>query len=758
MLLAAGGARAQEARSAPDQPHQIPAITSPISIDGVLDEPAWGQAWSATLPWEVWPGENIAAPVRTEVLLAHDDSALYVGFRAHDPEPALIRAHLSDRDSISDDDWVGIVLDTFNDGRRGFQFRVNPHGVQEDRVESTLGGGAAWDAIWDSAAAITSWGYSAEMKIPFSSLRFQRLQTPQIWGFDAERSYPRQVVHSIGLIPRERDDNCPLCRAEKIQGFAGAAPGHDFMLVPTVTGLRTDRRHDLPDGELAQGDIETEAGVTGYWHMTPNMTMTGTFNPDFSQIEADARQLDINAPFALFYPEKRPFFMEGADFFSTPFDIIYTRTLRDPAWGIKLTGKEGNHTVGAYLVRDDVTNLILPGSQSSSQISLAQESTALAVRYKLDLGDQVTLGAIYSGREGQDDYYNRLLAVDGDIRITDSDRLWFNLARSTTRYSQEVLTQLGQPEQDLEDTSLLLFYIRNTRHVGVWAHYRDVGEDFRADLGYMPKVGYQQAVLGAEYQWIPGQDSWYTHLEVEGEHLEVVDEHGDLLERYYLAGFTYKGPLQSHVYLRAKSIAEVYQGHEYDLTEILLDSDLHPSGSCRLSLDMVAGDHIDYVNSRLGSRIRLQPVVSLNLGTHFKVHAEHTFERMKVSSQHLFTANISQATLAYQFNTRAFVRGIIQYVDLDYNVEMYTDDRPSRDQELFTQLLFSYKLNPQTVLFLGYSDTAVGRQYLPAPASATRTSSQGFQLLPQTTDELSSYGLTLVERTIFAKVGYSWSF
>ena len=300
-LFIAGGLAT--ASAAP--PHQIPRIDTGISVDGVLDEAAWDHAWSMTLDYEVRPGENTPVLAETEVLVFSDDSHLYVGFRALDPEPSAIRAHLTDRDNAWNDDWVGVVLDTFNDERRSYLFVVNPLGVQMDTIE-TSGGNTPWDGIWASAATFIDRGWSAELEIPFSTLRFQRSEGPQVWGFDAIRGYPRNVTHQMGSFARDRSNNCYLCQAHKIEGFAGVSPGRNLEIVPTLTASRTDTRDELPDGPMKAGDSEIEAGATVRWGFTPNLTLSAALNPDFSQIEADALQLQVNRPFAIFFPELRP--------------------------------------------------------------------------------------------------------------------------------------------------------------------------------------------------------------------------------------------------------------------------------------------------------------------------------------------------------------------------------------------------------------------------------------------------------------------
>src|SRR5215210_3993296 len=330
--------------------HRIERAASEIKVDGVLDEAAWQTAAVVALKYETRPGENTPPPVATETLVTYDDGHIYVAFRAHDPDPSAIRAHLSDRDDAFSDDFVGIVLDTFNDERRAFEFFVNPLGVQMDMFIDDVSGNedASWDTIWSSAGKITADGYAVEIAIPLSSLRFPRTEGEQTWGFDALRFYPRSQTARISSHPLDRNVNCYLCQASKMSGFSGITPGRNVELAPTVTSARTDQRQDLPSGPFDEGKLESDLGLTAKWGITPNLTLNAALNPDFSQVEADAAQLDVNTQFALFFPEKRPFFLEGADFFATPFDVVFPRNVADPSWGLKLTGKEGKNAVGVF--------------------------------------------------------------------------------------------------------------------------------------------------------------------------------------------------------------------------------------------------------------------------------------------------------------------------------------------------------------------------------------------------------------------------
>ena len=711
-------------------PHQIPRVDAQIEVDGVLDESLWDQAWTMTLDFEVEPGENTPAPVLTEVLVMHDDNRLYVGFRAHDPNPVAIRAHLADRDNAWNDDWVGVVLDTFNDERRDYLFAVNPLGVQMDIIELNLTSSTPWDGIWKSAATITDWGWSAEIAIPFSTLRFQRSDGPQIWGFDAIRGYARGTTAMMGTFARDRSNNCYLCQAHKIEGFAGVSPGRNIEIVPTLTASRTDEREDFPDGPMVNGDPDVEVGLTARWGVTPNLTLSGTINPDYSQVEADALELTVNRPFAIFYPELRPFFMEGADFFETPMNIVYTRMMRDPAWGLKLTGKEGPHTIGAYVVDDETTNLIIPGSESSAFTNLDESNRSTVLRYKYDIGNRFTLGGIFTNRDGKD-YVNRVAGIDGDFRLSAKDWLSVQILGSSTRYPQEVVEDFDQPEGSFEDYAAEIYYSHSTRTWLWWAVLKDIGDDFRADLGFMPQVGYQHREVGGGYQWNATESSWYSRLQLLTKVADTVDQSGFLLFHEDVVQFTVEGPLQSHSVIRPSNTREGYNGQEFDFNRLRLHFCGKPNGHSQVYLNLHGGGQIDYANTRLGDFFNLGLGFWYRFGRHFYIESAYTREKMDVDEGWLYTSTIAQLETSWQFNPRCFIRAILQHVDDQFNTDLYSDGRGPENQHLFTQFLFSYKVNPRTVLFVGYSDNSFG------------------------TDE---YDLTKKDRTVFAKVGYAWVF
>jgi hypothetical protein len=734
LALGAPLAAAQEGtakREPRTQPYRIERATSPIVIDGALDEPAWGAAAVVELTYETRPAENEPPPVQTQVLLTYDDRHLYVGFRAHDPDPSAIRAHLTDRDSAFSDDFVGIVLDTFNDERRAFEFFINPLGVQMDMFNDDVGGNEdeSWDAIWDSAGRIGAEGYAVEIAIPWSSLRFPRTEGEQTWGFDALRFYPRTQRHRIASQPMDRNVTCYLCQISKMTGFAGITPGRNLEITPTLTGTRTDRREDFPRGGFTEGEADTELGVTGRWGITPNLALSAALNPDFSQVEADAAQLDVNTQFALFFPEKRPFFLEGADFFTTPFNAVFTRNVADPSWGLKLTGKEGRNAVGVFVAQDERTNLILPGNQGSDEVSLAQESTDAVVRLRRDFGASSAFGVLLTGREG-DGYSSRLGGIDGLYRITESDSVRLQILSSRTDYPGRLGGErFPAPPGPLDGHAVFLGYDHSSRNWNVFGRYEEVGEGFRADMGFLPKVDYELIVGGVERTWYGEGDDWLTSWSVGADWDQTRDQGGRLLERETEVTVEGEGPRQLFFFLQTGWRDRFFNGVTFDERYWSAFGEMDPTGDLYLSFFVRRGDEIDFANTRAAEILQLESALRYDFGLHLRARISHVLQRLDVPGGRLFEANLAQASLVYQFTVRTFLRAILQYTGVERTPGLYLARVDASTERLFSQFLFSYKLNPQTVFFAGYSDNALGDERI---------------------------DLTRQNRTLFVKLGYAW--
>jgi len=716
---------------------EITRATGAIEVDGLLDESAWIDATRITLPYEWFPGDNIPSPVETEVFVTFDQENLYLAFRAYDPDPTSVRANLADRDTPFQDDHVGFMIDPFNDERRGFQFRINSLGVQMDAIFSENEGyeDFSWDAIWDSDGRITEEGYQVEVAIPFKSLRFPRSAEARTWGFMAFRSLPREVRHRMRSHPTDRDRACLLCQMNKMVGIEGVDPGKNVEVAPTLTAVRTDTRPDGSSESWESGDGEYEAGVTARWSVTPNLVFNGTVNPDFSQVEADVAQLDVNNRFALFYPERRPFFLEGADFFLTPLNVIFTRTVADPEAGAKITGKEGANAVGFFLTQDRVNNLIFPGNQGSTSTSLSDDVTAGVLRYRRDVGAGSTVGGLMTVREAEG-YHNRVYGADAFLRLSATITIQAQYLRSDTEYPSSVATQYGQKEGAFGGDAYHLQFMHRSRDWMVTANLEQLGADFRADAGFVPRVDTRggQAMVQKTW-WAPQPGQWYSFLNAGILVGRTEDLDGNLTdERIQLIG-GYSGPMQSNVNVALAIRKELYAETIFEnLGAAFVGFEIRPSGIATLGFGSELSETIDYLAGQEGTQITAGPQAELKLGRHLNLDLQHSYRRLKRGGDWAFIANLSQIRAVYNFSVRTFFRAIVQYQNIERNPEMYEVDVAREDKTLFTQLLFSYKVNPQTVLFLGYSDNAQG----------------------MLTSGLVQTDLTRNQRTFFLKLGYAW--
>ncbi len=714
--------------------HEVRRASGPIRVDGVIDEKTWAEAVPVIAHIETYPGDNLESEGRAECRLLYDDNYLYVAFHAFDPRPHEVRAHLTDRDNAFDDDFVGIVIDTFNDERRGYEFFVNPLGVQMDLVQDDVSRNedSSWDAIWDSAGRLAADGYTVEMAIPFAQLRFPAGGGRQTWGLDVIRMWPRDQRRLIRAQQQDRNRDCYLCQVSRLAGLEGAKPGRNLELDPTLTAQRDQQRDSFPESPLTSSGTKTAAGITARWAVTPSVTLAGALNPDFSQVEADSAQLSVNTQFALFYDEKRPFFLEGSDFLVTPIQAVYTRTVADPSWGVKASGKAGDNAFGVFVARDDVTNLLLPGRETSDLTSLDTSNLTGVARLRHDVGKNSTIGALVTARQG-DGYSNAVAGVDGTVHFGTADSIIFQALHSSTDYPQSIRDESGEPEGTLQDTAAVLTYRHSARDWFWKANLQSYGRDFRADSGFVPQVDYRKGSASLQRTWRGDKDDLLSQIQLGGDFSYSEDTAGRHIETAPDVYLYAEGPMQSWAFVEFIHGSRTYHGVSFPENTEQLNASIRPNGALQLQLSATFGDQVDFANTRNGTIVSVQPSFVWRTGRHLRFTGSYLYEHLDVQGGRLYIARLAQLRTVWQFSLRTFVRVITQYTDVTRDPALYVDQVNARDKHFFNQALLSYKINPQTVFFLGYSD-----------------SKDGFD------DEVRSVGLTTASRTLFVKLGYAW--
>ncbi len=702
-----------------------------IKIDGYMDEDAWQHALLIPLEWETSPAENIPAQVKTEAFLLDTGNTLVIGFRAEDPEPDKIRAFLRDRDSSYSDDFVGVVLDTYNDERRALEFFTNPLGVQMDLIQSGNNEDDSWDAIWDSAGQITEFGYVVEMEIPYNELQMPDSVGEKTWGLFVQRTHPRDDRRQYRNVKILRDNDCFLCQTEKVVGFANADRGMDLEITPTITGLSSKSR-EPEDADYGPSDTDFEAGLDVNWGINSNITLNATINPDFSQVEADSAQLNVNQNFALFFPERRSFFLENSDYFDSNMRLVYTRNIADPDYGVRLVGKNDANAYGFYYAKDTITNVLIPGTLSSDFTTIENESNNLVGRYRRDFGEYAsTFGGTVTSRDGGG-YSNTVVSGDVNFRLTPKDLIRFQVANSETEYPDEVADEFEQRQDKFSGNTYLARYQHNGRNWRFNAFHQNKDDGFRADSGFISQVGTKKSVIGGGYAWIGEQDNWWNRMDVYSDWDITHDQEGKVLEKEFEGSFGVNGPLQSFYRVGLGVRDRFWEDNLFRENFRFFDFDIKPISGLALGFFINKGHDVDFSNNRLADSIRGSVYVNANIGKHFSARINHRYRNLSLTEGNIFTANQTDIRLSYQFNIRQRLRLAIIQTDVNRDLSLYNEpeDFNKNSENVSTQLIYSYKVNPRTLLFVGYSDA--GTQF----------------------DDIESFVTT--DKNVFMKFSYAW--
>lgn len=708
----------------------IPRIDHSPKIDGILSVGEWDNATAINVNIETEPGYNTVAEVSTKAFLMEDGDVLYVAFVAEDDDIDQVRAFFRDRDGIWRDDRVGVVLDTFNDERRAYEFFVNPFGVQADRIYDDVNRNRddSWNAIWQSAGKLNDKGYVVEMAIPFKQLRFSPNQERQTWGIDLVRNYPRDRSNRIANNPQDRDISCYLCQIGKLRGMSNLKTSRNLEVIPTLTSTAIQTR-DPAAGNWNSQAVDPDAGVDVRWGITQDIYLNATLNPDFSQVEADRAQLDINNTFSLFFPERRTFFLDGADYFDTFEDLVYTRNIASPDYGIKLTGKTGRHTYGLLTANDESTSFLIPRALSSSVASLGEFESDVAIgRYRMDIFDNSTIGAVFTNRSGAG-YDNTVMSIDSVLRPTEKDTLSLQATHTTSDYPLQIQIDFDQ-RSNLSDDSLRIEYRHNDERWDWRVGYTDVGKDFRADLGFINRADYKFFVSTLGYTWRADGDSFFTRIRVALDYDVTEDQSGLKLEEETEMFINLDGPLQSFFNGLFGKSKTYWNGQYFDEQFNQVVIGFAPTPSLRISTQIRYEDVVDFANTRLGHSKRYRPSIDYQLGQHVEFSLSHTLQKFDVAGGRLFTANLSNLRTTYQFNAKSFLRFTLQNSYNKRDQGLYNNTVQSRSKSLTTQLLYSFRFTAATRFFIGYSDAA-------------------FQ-----DDSLNS--VEPINRTLFAKFSYAW--
>jgi hypothetical protein len=728
----------------------VPRLQADVRIDGVLDEAVWSQAAVLTGFSQFAPVDRLPAADSTEVLVWYTDHAIYFGIRAFEPHGAVIATH-ADRDRISGDDHVHIILDTFNDRRRALFFSVNPMGVQADGTFTEGGGNnvdLSPDFIWQSSGRVTDYGYEVEIRIPFKSIRYQP-QAVQDWGIQVVRNV-QHSGHEQTWTPAERGAPSFLGQAGRLVGLTDMRRGLVMDINPVMTAHSTGRRPAGPGTPWQYGRADPEIGGNVRWGVTSNLTLNATLNPDFSQVEADVGQVVTDPRAALSFPERRPFFLEGNEHFVTPNNLIYTRRITAPVAAAKMTGKMGGLNVGVLSAVDD----------DALSATGRDHPIYNIVRLRRDVGAQSHVGMVYTDRVDGDDY-NRVAGVDSRLFIAGRYVLSTQLAGSFT--SVGGTQSHGRPLFDMRLS-------RPGREWGFDAVLSGQHPEFRAGSGFLARTGVVNGRISPRRSFFPQNSavqSVSTSLIFDGlweydrfragtepndmklqTHTQVTWQGGWRTTFFtFVESFMYPAYLYTNYYIERR---DPWSGAVRDTVPYTGTHRLPNYGGMFVlntpqfqkfsgNVQLIGGhdDNFDEWSSAwvlfttLNGEYR--PTERLRIGGRYLQQRYH-----RVSDGSLVRMRtIPRARVEYQLSRTMFLRYVGQYDAT--RVDALRDDSRTNDPVLIrrpdgsfrpalaqqrsnfrSDVLFSFQPNPGTVLFAGYGSTLNGAEFF-APRDMERT-------------------------------------
>jgi len=673
-FLLIGLAWAQAAAAA--EPLRPPRTATPPVIDGDLSDAVW-QSAPAVTGFKTWApdyGKDMAD--QTTVYFAHDAENLYFAFRALDSEPGRIKASVAARDGITADDWVCINLDSFGDHQSLYALYVNPLGIQGDSRFAAGQEDFGFDAVWYSAGRIDGQGYTVEVRIPFKSLRYGSAN-PVRMALIFERRVSRRsedgtyppLDPKIG--PNFLTQNVPI-------EFSDI---RHYRLLEVLPDATYDYQMKRTASRLARVSSGPEFGLTAKYGVTAQLVFDGAVNPDFSQVEADAGQIDVNQRYALFFPEKRPFFLEGRDSFNFPGadysplqSIVHTRTIADPVIGARLTGKisRADSVTSIYAVDERPESAVEAGGPEHAQVAV--------LRYKHALRGDSYLGGFYTGRE-EGEAFNRVYGADGSLRVTKAGALGFHAFASSTR---------PVDGETRDGHALLTNFLHDNRKMAVYLQALDISEGFDTWTGYLARAGVFQASALLTPRLYPNSRV-VRRVEPSLVIDYVRDAPSGLWERWYEPGLSLVLPRAARITVRYHRSNEVFEKQDFATSGVRASASAQVTK--RLQLQGTFSDQraIFYSASPFaGHSTSATLALVYQPSERWLVDLRGTYSGFSRASdgRRLYDYAIYRTKTTYQWNRYLFFRGIAEY--------------NSYRRQLVTDLLASFTYIPGTVFHAGY--------------------------------------------------------
>lgn len=662
--------------ASPQSPIQVAKTSTPPVIDGILDDPAWAQVVKYSGFITYMPEFSKPGSFETSAMMTYDDENLYVAFDCRDPEPGKIKATISARDQIKSEDWVCINMDPFFDRQSMVDLYVNPYGIQEDGRSSGNQEDTGADYVFYSKGTIDSAGYKVEIRIPFKSLRYRKKE-PVVMGFILERRIQRFSEHATW--PALKEEQGMNFRTQTYPfSFAGI---RHYTLVEAIPAFTYTLQQAHKKGTFGLSVNKPSISLTGKVGLTSQLVLDMAINPDFSQVESDAGQIEENQRYALFYPEKRPFFQEGQENFDIAGishysyfqQVFHTRQIVNPLAGIKLTGKldDKNRLALLYALDEPYEGTDSSGIRASFAIG----------RYRYNIKDDTHVGAVATFREGCGTF-NRIAGLDSRIRLSPSTVIEFNLLGSSNPG-----TAGGPLKNDWLGTALLSNMTSKTVYSIELQH---IGVDFSSESGYQMRSGLNKLFGTFSYNFYKDK-GFFRRFTPNVFSLNNQDLFSGLWENDFGAGIEFWGDRSTRIEFLVNPCNEVYRSGKYKTHNVQLSVQSQVVKSLLVTSQYRFGYLTRYIENPYTGyggtgtlNLVFQPVQKFQSELKLSYSDFYRLGTGAVDFRYL----IIRSKNTFQINSKLFVRAIVEY--------------NSFEKDLTLDLLASFTYIPGTVIHLGY--------------------------------------------------------
>jgi hypothetical protein len=694
---------------------KVPLLTQPLHLAdfiGMQPKPAlMGQLGEIDGFIQKKPIDGVPATQRTVVYLGYTKTALYAAFVCYDDHPALLRSHLARRENILTDDNVTLLLDPFQDRRRGLLFQVNPVGVQADAAwDENNGPDYSFDQVWDSEARVMRQGWIVVIAIPFRSLRFRALGGD--WGVVLERSYPRNS--ETDYWPRSATNVSGILTQEgTLHGIGGVTGSHNVQINPYVLGQneKTLNSFDPNNPYFSQRTFEATAGGEVKAIVKDAVVFDATVNPDFSDVESDQPQFTVDQRYPVYFPELRPFFLENANYFSTPIMLLYTRNIVRPDFGGRVTGKLGNTNFGVLAVDDREPGESVPLTDPL----FGKKAFFYAARAAQDFGKNLTVGVMYTDEEFGGGF-NRIGGFDFTWRATPKWTLLGQIVESATKASQTNSAAAIFPANYNAGPASDFQVLHSGHAFQLQNEYQDFATGFVSTVGFYQTADIRSDHLHSNYEWYPkksvvqsfgletNQNIAFNHQGNRVYHYSTFDPFVLLPRNTVIAPIFGQnsdtvGPQNGYLLTQSRNFTENLAGfviRSAPWTQLNFSVQAFESGNVNY-YPVTNGVPSLMHEHEVQAMISVLPIRQITMDNTYLLDRNHSV----ANGQLVYESQTFRTKINYQF-TRAFSARVI--TEYDSTLANPLETSLQRTKDLQTQALLTWLPHPGTAIYVGYNN------------------------------------------------------